>query len=54
MLLENVKIITDKIRALPVVLYGREILSLTLKKEQIRVFENRVLGRILGPKRGLN
>jgi hypothetical protein len=36
----------------PVVLYGCEILSLTLKKERVlRLFENSVLGRILGVKR---
>jgi hypothetical protein len=37
---------------LPVVLYGCEILSLTLREEhRLRVFENRVLRRIFGPKR---
>ena len=37
---------------LPVVLYGCETWSLTLREERrLRVFENRVLGRILGPKR---
>jgi hypothetical protein len=37
---------------LPVVLYGCETWSLTLREEHIlRVFENRVLRRILGPKR---
>jgi hypothetical protein len=37
---------------LSVVLYGCEILSLTLKEEcRLRVFENRVLKRIFGPKR---
>jgi hypothetical protein len=37
---------------LPVVLYGCETWSLTLRKEHIlRVFENRVLRRIFGPKR---
>jgi hypothetical protein len=37
---------------LPVVLYGCETWSLTLREEQrLRVFENRVLGRIFGPKR---
>jgi hypothetical protein len=35
-----------------VVLYGYEILSLTLREEQrLRVFENRVLRRMFGPKR---
>jgi hypothetical protein len=37
---------------LPVVLYGCETWSLTLKEEQrLRVFENRVLRRRFGPKR---
>jgi hypothetical protein len=37
---------------LPVVLYGRETWSLTLRDEhRLRVFENRVLRRIFGPKR---
>jgi len=36
---------------LPVVLYGRETWSLTLKVEfRLRVFENRVLRTIFGPK----
>jgi hypothetical protein len=37
---------------LPVVLYGYETLSLTLSEEdRLRVFENRVLRRIFGPKK---
>jgi hypothetical protein len=37
---------------LPVVLYENNILSLILSEEhRLRVFENRVLRRILGPKR---
>jgi hypothetical protein len=37
---------------LPVVLYGCKTWSLTLREEQrLRVFENRVLRRIFGPKR---
>jgi len=37
---------------LPVVLYGCETWSLTFMEEtRLRVFENRVLGRIFGPKR---
>ena len=37
---------------LPVVLYGCETWSLTLKDERrLRVFENRVLRRVFGPKR---
>ena len=37
---------------LPLVLYGCETWSLALRQERrLRVFENRVLRRILGPKR---
>ena len=37
---------------LPVLLYGCETWSLTLREEQrLRVFENRVLRRVFGPKR---
>ena len=37
---------------MPVVLYGSETWSLTLRDERrLRVFENRVLRRIFGPKR---
>jgi hypothetical protein len=37
---------------LPVVLYGCDTSSLTLREEQrLRVFKNRVLRRIFGPKR---
>jgi len=37
---------------LPVVLYGCENWSLTLREERrLRVFENRVLRRVFGPKR---
>ena len=37
---------------LPVVLYGCEIRSLTLREEcRLRVFENMVLRRVFGPKR---
>jgi hypothetical protein len=37
---------------LPVILYGCEIWSLTLRKEhRLRVFENKVLRKIFGPKR---
>jgi hypothetical protein len=38
--------------SLPVLLYGCETWSLTLREEhRLRVFENRVLRRIFGPKR---
>jgi hypothetical protein len=37
---------------LPVVLYGCETWSLTLREERrLRVFENRLLRRVFGPKR---
>ena len=37
---------------LPIVLYGCETWSLTLREERrLRVFENRVLRRLFGPKR---
>jgi hypothetical protein len=37
---------------LPVVLYGCETWSLTLREEhRLRVFENRVLKRMFGPER---
>jgi hypothetical protein len=49
-LCENVKIYTNII--LPVVLYGCETWSLTVGEERrLRVFENRLLRRIFGPKR---
>jgi hypothetical protein len=48
----TVKIKICKIVILPVVLYGCETWSLTLGEEhRLRVFENRVLRRIFGPKR---
>jgi hypothetical protein len=47
-----VKIKIYKTIILPVVLYGCETRSLTLREEhRLRVFENRVLWRIFGPKR---
>jgi hypothetical protein len=46
----NIKIYKTVI--LPVVLYWCETWSLTLREEhRLRVFENRVLKRIFGPKR---
>jgi hypothetical protein len=48
----NVKVKIYKNIILPVVLYGCETWSLTLREEhRLRVFENKVLGRIFGPKR---
>jgi hypothetical protein len=49
---KNVKIRIYKTIILPMVLYGCETWSLTLKEEcRLRVFENRVLRRIFGLKR---
>jgi len=49
LLSKNLKI---KTIILPVVLYGCETWSLTLREEhRLRVFQNRVLRRIFGPKR---
>jgi hypothetical protein len=49
---KNLKIIIYKTVILPVVLYGCETWSLTLREEhRLRVFENTVLRRIFGPKR---
>jgi hypothetical protein len=50
--LKNLKIRIYKTIILPVVLYGCETWSRTLRKEhRLRVFENRVLRRKFGPKR---
>ena len=49
---KNLKIKIYKTIILPVVLYGCETWSLTLREEsRLRVFENRILRRIFGPKR---
>jgi hypothetical protein len=51
LLCRNVKVKIYKTKILPVVLYGCETWSLILRKEhRLRVFENRVLRRIFGPK----
>jgi hypothetical protein len=48
----NVRVKIYKTIILPVVLYGCETSSLALREEhRLRVFENRVLRRIFGPKR---
>jgi hypothetical protein len=53
LLSKNLKIGIYRTIILPVVLYGCETWSLKLKEERrLRVFENRVLRRIFGPKRG--
>jgi hypothetical protein len=52
LLSRNVKVKIYKTITLPVVLYGCETWSLTLREEhRLRVFENRVLRRIFGSKR---
>jgi hypothetical protein len=52
LLCKNVKIRTHKSVILPVVLYGCDTWPLTKREEhRLRVFENRVLRRIFGPKR---
>jgi hypothetical protein len=52
LLSRNVKVKIYKTIILPVVLYGCKTWSLTLREEhRLRVFENRVLRRIFGPKR---
>jgi hypothetical protein len=49
---KNLKIKMYKTVILPVVLYGSETWSLTLREEhRLRVFENMVLRKIFGPKR---
>ena len=52
LLSKSVKINIYRTIILPVVLYGCEIWSLTLREEcRLRVLENRALRRIFGPKR---
>ena len=52
---KNLKIKIYKIIILPVVLYGCESWSLTLREEsRLRVFENRILRRIFEPMRDEN
>jgi hypothetical protein len=52
LLSKNINIRIYKTIILPVVLYGCKTWSLTLREEHgLRVFENRVLRRIFGPKR---
>jgi hypothetical protein len=48
----NIKDRIYKTTVLPMVLYGRETWSLTLREEHsLKVFENRVLRRIFGPRK---
>jgi len=52
LLSKNLKIKIYRTVILPVVLYGCETWSLTLREERrLRVFENRVLRKVFGPKR---
>jgi hypothetical protein len=52
LLSKNLKIKIYRTIMLPLVLYGCETWSLTLREERrLRVFENRVLRRVFGPKR---
>ena len=52
LLSKNLKIKIYRTIILPVVLYGCETWSLTLREERrLRVFENRMFWRIFGPKR---
>jgi len=52
LLYKNLKIKIYRTVILPFVLYGCETWSLILREElRLRVFENRVLRRIFGPKR---
>jgi hypothetical protein len=52
LLSRNVKVKIYKTIILPVLLYGCETWSLTSREEhRLRVFENRVLRRIFGPRR---
>jgi len=52
LLSKNTQIKRDRTISLPVVLYGCETWSLTMREEcRLRVFENRVMRRIFGPKR---
>ena len=52
LLSKNIKIIIYRTIILTLVLYGCETWSLILREERrLRMFENRVLRRIFGPKR---
>jgi len=51
---QNVKIMMYRTVILPVVLSGCETWSLKMSEEcRLRVFENRVLSRMFGPKRAV-
>ena len=55
LLSKNLKIEIYKTIILPVLIYGCETWSLPLREEhRLRIFENRILGRIVDPKRDEN
>ena len=51
LLSKNIKINIYRYIILPIVFYGCETWLLILKEHQLRVFENRALRRIFGPKK---
>jgi hypothetical protein len=52
LLSKNIKIKIIRTIILPIILYGCETWSITLREERrLRVFENRVLRRVFGPGR---
>jgi hypothetical protein len=54
LLSKNIQSKIHRTTILPVVLYGCETWVLTLREElKLMVFENRVLRKIFGPKRGV-
>jgi len=54
LLSKNIQSKTHRTIILPVVLYGCETWALTLREKlKLMVFENRVLRKIFGPKRGV-
>ena len=49
------RLLSKNLKIFPVVLHGSEACSLALREERrLRVFENRILKQIFGPKRGAN
>ena len=49
---KRVEFVSDRVLIFPVVLYGCETWSLTLREERrLRVYENKVLRRIFGTRR---
>jgi hypothetical protein len=55
LILKNIKIKIYRTVILPVVLFGCETCSLTFREEhRLRVFKNRMLSRIFGPKKAVD